>query len=446
MKKTVITTIIVVVLSSAGLVTYLNLSKPKTADELSLAEAKRGNLEIAVYGTGELVAWRSFDVRGPNVVDNFNFRAAPLRITDIVPEGTIVKKGDYIATLDRSGFSNQQKDEQVILNDLLTGYDLKLIDTAVTLSTLRDDIRDQVYAVEEAEIAVQQSFLDPPAVQRQVETEHQRMLRHLDQKRRIYSLQRAQAYSEVSTLRYELERQKRKVNDLEKILAEFTVVAPYDGMVIYKRDRLGNKIRAGSMLYPFNPVVATLPDLSTLVSKTYVSEVEVSRVKKGMPVQVKVEALNGKIFDGYVAEVANIGEQLPNSDSKVFEVLVSFNADDPALKPALTTENKVIIKNYENVLFVPLESLHASADNLTFVYTRNGDKQLVIPGEANDRFVIIEKGLTEGMPVYTTVPMKHEKFRLAGIDNFTDPLFGDLASTGKGGTDYNQVPEGQLQK
>ena len=40
-----------------------------------------------------------------------------LKIQDIVPEGTLVKEGDYIAQLDRSSYSNTLKDELEQIND-----------------------------------------------------------------------------------------------------------------------------------------------------------------------------------------------------------------------------------------------------------------------------------------------------------------------------------------
>jgi multidrug efflux pump subunit AcrA (membrane-fusion protein) len=410
MKRTIITTIIVVVLASGGLMAFVNLTSVNTGQTLNFTEARRGMFEISVSGSGELIAEKYVDVRGPNIVDNFNFRAAALKITDLVPEGTIVKKGGYIATLDRSAFINTLRDEQSNLRNMLAEYDLKLLDTAVVLSTLRDDIKSQAYAVEEAAITVVQSQYDPPAQQRHSGMEYDKAKRHLEQKQRIYYLRRAQSSSDVKNLRNSLERQKQKVSDLDAVLAGFTITAPADGMVMYKRDRLGNKIKTGSVLHPFDPVVATLPDMSSLVSRTYVSEIDINKIKPGLTVQLSVDALQDKLFSGYVAGIANIGEQLSNSDSRVFEVLVRISAPDAQFRPTMSTSNKIIIMTYDDVVYIPLETLHTGADNVPFVYTRNGFIQAVVPGESNDRHIIIEKGLDEGISLFMTTPVNQEKF------------------------------------
>ncbi|MFZ0281950.1 MAG: efflux RND transporter periplasmic adaptor subunit, partial [Bacteroidales bacterium] len=145
------------------------------------------------------------------------------------------------------------------------------------------------------------------------------------------------------------------VADLQSFLSKFTITAPADGMVTYKKDRLGIKRKTGSSINPFDRAIATLPDLSSMLSKTYVSEIEVNKVKPGLKVNVGIDALPDKAFTGSVISVANIGEQLPNSDAKLFEVLIRIDGSDPALRPSMTTGNKIMIQSFENVVSIPTE-------------------------------------------------------------------------------------------
>ncbi len=187
-------------------------------------------------------------------------------------------------------------------------------------------------------------------------------------------------------------------------------------MVTYKKDRTGVKIKTGSMLNPFDPVLATLPDLSTLNSKTYVSEIDINKIKPGQAAEISIDAFKGKSFTGKIFSIANIGETLSNSDSKVFEVQIRMDGTDPSLKPSMTTGNKIIIDTFDNVVFVPLEAVHAGPDSIPFVYTKKGEKQIVLVGLSNDKNIIIEKGLDPETPVYLTRPEKYEKFSFAGDD------------------------------
>jgi RND family efflux transporter MFP subunit len=416
MKKTVIITALVVVLTSVALIAFVRMTSGKRNQEMYYTEAKKGTFEIAISNTGELIAENSVDIKGPNIVQNRNFRVAPIKISDLVPEGTVVKKGDYIATLDRSNFNNTLKDEMDILKTNQTDLEMKILDTALVMSNLRDEIKNQYFVVEEVSVNLDQSKYEPPAVQRQAALELDKAQRLLVQKTKLYSLRSAQTRTEIKTLRSQVNNQSNKVKDLQAVLEKFTVTAPSDGMVIYKKDRLGNKIKTGSMVNPFDPAVATLPDLSTMLSKIYVSEIDINKVKTGQPVQLTIDAFQGKSYSGKVAVIGNIGEQLANSDSKVFEVLVKIDGSDPMLRPSMTTSNKVITKTFADVVYVPSESVQAGPDSITFVYTRDGTRQVVIPGESNDKNIIIEKGLKPGTSVWLATPKNPDKFMIAGSD------------------------------
>jgi hypothetical protein len=111
--------------------------------------------------------------------------------------------------------------------------------------------------------------------------------------------------------------------------------------------------------------------------------------------------------------VANIGEQLPNTDAKVFEVTVKVNEYDPILRPSMTTSNQILTKTFDDVLFVPLEAIHAE-DSISFVYTSKSRKQVVIIGEQNENYIIVEKGLNESDEVYLSVPENVERYTLSG--------------------------------
>jgi HlyD family secretion protein len=414
MKKTIIITLIVAVLSTSALLIFARLTSNRDNAYTNFAEALKGRFEITISGTGQLEAEVSSDIKGPNIVKYRMFRASPLKITDLIPEGTIVKKGDYVATLDKSTYENLLKDEITQLKVTESDLQMKILDTAVVLTALRDDIRNQKFSVEEAGIGVDQSAFEPPAIQRQAKLNLEKEKRILDWKKRLYLLRYAQCKLDVKNLRYTNRIQMDKVKDLQTVLDEFTIKAPADGMVIYKKDRMGNKIQQGTVLNPFNPVVATLPDLSSLLSKIYISEIDVSMIKKGLPVQVTVDAFKGKTYNGEVSSIANIGEQIFNADTKVFEVMVKLDHYDPSLRPSMTTNNKIIVKTFGNVVYVPLESLHTGIDSIPFVYTKDGTRQVVIPGESNDKNIIIEQGLAEGTTVYLDTPDNFDKFKLTG--------------------------------
>jgi hypothetical protein len=291
---------------------------------------------------------------------------------------------------------------------------MKILDTAVTLSNLRDNIKNLRFSVEEAAIALQQSKFEPPTTIRQAEISLDKANRSLDQAIRGYSLRVEQAKSDMHTNQTNLSEQRTRVGDLQVVLSKFIITAPSSGMIIYKRDRMGSKRKVGSSISPWDNVVATLPDMSSMISKTYVNEIDVSKVKAGQHVEIVVDAFPEKSYTGTVTSVANIGEQLPNADAKVFEVVIEVDGSDPILRPSMTTGNKIITKTISDITFIPLESVQTGVDSIPFVYLKNGTRQVVVLGESNENNVVIEQGLKPGVQVYLNTPEKPENYKLVG--------------------------------
>jgi HlyD family secretion protein len=394
-------------------------SKRRSVNEFT--ETKVGAFEITIPVSGELIAERSLDVKGPEINSGnmgrgggHGMHAIDLKIQDIVAEGTMVNKGDYIAQLDRTSYSNTLKDEIQTLTTARNDLHMKVLDTAVVLTNLRDEIKNQVFVVEEASIVLDQSKFEPPATTRKAEMNLNKERRALDQRKLAYKLHAQETMAEIRSLKLKYDKQSTLVDDLQNFLAEFTITAPAPGMVIYKKEWNGTKRITGSNVNPWDRVVATLPDLSSMLSKTYINEIDISRVKPGDEVTIKVDAFPDKTFTGRVTTVANVGEQLNNSDSKMFEIEIKVNKSDPSLRPSMTTSNKILIKKFNNVVFIPTECVHTGADSIPFVYTKNRTRQIVVLGEANDKNIIVEQGLKPGTLIYLVTPDNAGNFKLNG--------------------------------
>ena len=413
MKKNIIITAVVAV---AVIVALIFVNKAKTKKEISnlFVEAQQGQFDIVVTTTGELQAETSVDIMGPQITLFRGIRFADIEITDMVPEGTEVNTGDYVATLNRTTFENTLKDELEELSTLESSLELKTLDTAVTLSALRDAITTCEVNVEEAEITLQESKYEPPTTIRQAELDLEKSKRSLIQSVKNYQLKVETAKSEIRTSKYNLAEQKQKVSDLQNVLSKFTVMAPSSGMIIYKRLRDGSKRKVGSSMQPWDLVVATLPNMSTMISKTYVNEIDVSKVKVGQYVDIVVDAFPDRKYTGQITSVANIGEQLPNADAKVFEVLIKVDGTDNVLRPSMTTGNKIKTKTIDNVVYIPLECVQAGVDSIPFVYLKNGTKHYVVVGESNETSVVIEQGLEAGTKLYLSTPAEPGKFKIEG--------------------------------
>lgn len=411
MRKKIIIGFSVLVAIILAFTFFGSSDKDKAAPQFT--KVVQGKFEILVNVTGELKAQNSEDITAPTELRGRSFRISEVKIQDLIPEGTVVDSGAYVATLDRSALSNQLKSTEDELEKSQQAYLKVQLDTTLQLRELRNTLINLKFDMEEKKIVLEQSKYEPPATQRQAQINLDKAEREHRQASHNYNLKREQAEASMKEVAINLERQRRERQDMLDVLSKFVIRAPKPGMVIYYREWGGTKRKVGSSVSPWDLTVATLPDLSVMNSKTYVNEIDISKVKKNQSVRISVDAFPEKRFTGEVVEVANIGEQLPNTDAKVFEVVIRVNEYDPILRPSMTTGNQIITNVYDSVMYIPLEALHAD-DSVSYVFTKKGKKQVVVPGDMNENYIIIEKGLNVDDEIYISMPEKPEKFDLVG--------------------------------
>jgi multidrug efflux pump subunit AcrA (membrane-fusion protein) len=277
------------------------LWEPEAENAVELVVSPQtGPFRSTITTTGELQAKNSVRVNGPSRAQQM--RIYEIKILSMVPEGTIVEKGDLVAELDPSELTNRIKDAEADLEVQQSEFTQAQLDTTLELSKARDALVDLQYAMEEAQIKKEQAIYESPSMKRQAQIEYEKAERSYERALVNYDMEVQQAAAKVRATRAELSKTQRQLDDLMSVSAEFTVLAPEKGMVIY-RDSRGRRINDGSTINTWNPVVATLPDLSVMESKTFINEVDIQRVKTGQQVEVGLDAIPDKRLTGTVTQM-----------------------------------------------------------------------------------------------------------------------------------------------
>lgn len=365
------------------------------------ASVVQGKFKVEITTTGELEALRSVQVFGPS--DARRFRIGSFTIDKMVDEGTVVKKGDFIASIDKTELFGRIEDKRLDLEQRKAEFEQIQLDTSLNLRQERDNILNLEYIVQEQDLILEQSQYEPPAIIKQNQYNSEKAKRELEQAIERYRIKTLQERARMIEIGSKLREVQLEVDQMLEVLDKFVVNAPQDGMVIYVTNR-GTKVKDGSQISSWNPVVATLPDLTTMQSITYINEVDIRRVTTGQEVEIGLDAFPDKKFTGKVTKVANVGQQRPNSDAKVFEVIIRVNESDDLLRPSMTTSNAIIADELDDVMYIPLEAINVENDSINYVYLKNGVKQEVLMGLTNANDVVIEKGLNPGDKVYLSTP------------------------------------------
>jgi len=373
------------------------------------APVQQGDFKVSVTTTGELDAKNSVSIKGPS-----GMRAAQIwnvQISRIIPEGTVVKQGDFVAELDKSSLVDKLKTKQNEFTKAESQFTQTKLDTALTLREARDNLINLQFSMAQKKLELEQSAYEPPATIKQAEITLQKAARDYKQATENYGIKVEQAKAKMREATATLQTERNSMDFLNSLIEEFSIKAPENGMVIYSKDWKGIKKKEGSTISAWNPEVATLPDLDIMISKTYVNEVDIRKIQKGQQVEIGLDAFPDKKLTGKVITVANMGEQKPNSDAKVFEVVIFINESDTTLRPSMTTSNVILAEVITDVMSVPLEAIYSQGDSMTYVYLKDGNdliKQEVQVGKANDEAIVIAKGVKKTDIVALSVGEKVE--------------------------------------
>ena len=404
---------IIIGLSAVAIIAiaYWYFSDSQKNTEGLYTTVKRGDFPIPVSSTGELEAKNFVRIKSPSGLRRVGIHS--VKIAELIPEGTKVDSGDFVARLELSTITDKISTALSDLTKVESKFTQSKLDTALDLRQARDNLKDLKFAIEEKRIVVEQSAFEPPATQKQARIELEKAIRNHSQTSANYELKRQQAVAKMREAWESFQQEKRKVDYLDKLRDQFTIKAPEPGMLTYYKGWEGKR-RTGTEFRTWDPTVATLPDLSVMNSRTYINEVDIRKVKKGQGVEIGFDAYPDKKLTGEVSEVAQMSEKKPNSEVKVYEVVIEIHEQDTTLRPGMTTSNMIMTDMVLDVLFVPLEAVQTEGDSLTYVFVKDGlniYRQSVSLGKTNENEVVIKEGLQEGQTVYLTIPENADKIQ-----------------------------------
>lgn len=195
-----------------------------------------------------------------------------------------------------------------------------------------------------------------------------------------------------------------------------TITAPMDGIVMRYQDRSSNNPAEGKISKLGDYVTGlmdsqtptylmTVADLSKLVVKMKISEMDVLKLKEGMPVKVTVDALPGSDYPAKVSLVSPQAEKDQNN-LKNFKVEVLLLKSDPRLKPGMTARVDGLLDARRKVLKVPLSAVFEESGK-EIAYLKADPKPLkkeLKLGLRSEMDAELVDGLKEGDKVLTEKP------------------------------------------
>ena len=381
MKKYVIG--IIIVLAVLGGYLGVNAIFTKSYDIPSVA-VSTGPLNITQQAAGTVDAARAYTISSP--------RIRSLQITWLAPEGSQAKVGDTIIKFDASQQVAELTDHESTLKISQTSLDRAKQEYTLQKKNLELELQ-------KAERVYDEQKHEAPRLAEEARLE-------LDLATLNYQGKLDQLTADVQKAELEVQRARDQVNVARKELEQMTIVAPIPGMVVYLEIWKGNqmsKVQEGDSPWPGQGLV-NLPDLSEMIVKAVVSEVDAARVDSGQQVIVALDASPDKKYNGEVRNKSTLARKKdPGSKINVFDIEIAILDKDDHLKPGMSASCQVIMNQLPDVVKVPLEAVFEK-EGRTVVYLDNKKEVEVKVGRRNDMEIEITEGLKGGEKICLVDP------------------------------------------
>ena len=400
---------------------FFSLRKSEVDYSQITVEVKRGTFNAFVFSSGQLESEKSENIEIPEKLKDRELRIWELTITHMVDEGTQVDSGDYVATLDHTAVEEQIKLAQDEMDKTLSEYEDSKIDSNLNLSNQRDVIVNSRLDLAERKIIMDESVYESPSIQKKASMDLDKAKRKLDQDQQAYILKKKQEENKVDRKYINYRQILERSQGLHELFNQLEIRSPKAGIITYYKYPWGEIVKTGFKVGSYSSIIATIPEMSNLISRTYINKIDISKVKIGQNVKLGIDAFPEKQLTGQVIAVANIGQAMPNSDAKVFEVKIKIFEKDKELKPAMTTSNAIEAGTFTDTLMVATDAVFEN-DSMKFVYLgkENPVKQIVWLGDENENNVLVKKGLKAGDVVWLTEPANSAELKLKGIEIYAE--------------------------
>lgn len=334
-----------------------------------------------------------------------------MKIVDLTQDGKSVKKGDFIVQLDANQVMEGMREVRQSLEKEEADLKNAKIDSAVNLTEKREGIKNALLDLEYNKIDLEQSKYESEAYQRKAQMTYQKAENEIAKKRRDYLLEQNKLKMQVRRSEERVDRSNKHLQKFQQAMQATRIMAPEDGIVIFGKSWEGKKFSKDDNVYTYDfaPAIATLPDMSSVISEIYVKEIDISKIKVGDSVRVTFDALEGTTIMGSIDDIARMGEDHKDFDMKVFKVIIRLNHSDEGLKPAMTSNNDIILEDADNVISVPLNAvINEGGTNYVYLKTHGEiKKQEIQTGIENDESVLVTEGLNEGDLVLLEPPLQN---------------------------------------
>lgn len=270
---------------------------------------------------------------------------------------------------------------------------------------LRLDQQDILTQLQESERNIEASKLKTLRARRDFERQQDLRARNLIAPKDFEDARVTLSLAENDAAIYEA----RSANLRDK-LAKTVIRAPHDGTLLL-RDLTEGQLVTSASSQNGGTLLGEVADLSALMVRTNINEIDVARLKIADSARIRVDSLRSLMLAGEIKRIATIATETPTDRTRVFPVDVVLDEADARLRPGMSATVMFTLAHVEDVPSVPLSAVFSNADSVRYVFLRKGETfevRGIEIGIADNRRVQILSGLNVGDDVAVMRPLEFE--------------------------------------
>jgi len=400
-------------------------------------EAKVAEFRLEIVEPGEVESAENVEIKSKVKSRG----SGGVSILEIIPEGTLVKKGDFLVRLDDAGLQKELLRQRISVHQANANLVKAQADVEAAKLALQEYLsgtfrqneeqlesaefvakenfrRAEEYLaysqklaakgyVSEAQLEADQFAVEKAAKELDLAQTRLEVLRTHTQKAKVNDLNASilttEARLESARNSYELElTQEREIEDQ---IVNCTILSPADGEVTYANENNKGVVIAEGEEVRENQTIIRLPDSSRLLVQAKINESRVEQVKTGMKCRITIDAIRDVELEGSVQSVSDY--PWPAFDRyrahiKEYGTKIIINDAPKGLRTGMTAKVTILSDLIEDALQIPLPA----------VFRKKGQAYCLVAGEEeelelreielgpnNMSHAVVRSGLQEGESV-----------------------------------------------
>ncbi len=363
----------------------------RAADDLPLYVVKKDDFVIKVKAPGTIQAINSHVINSPGKV------WGNIRIIKMVEEGTYVKPGDFLIQFDPTEFQERLREAENNLETAEANYESQLATIEKQRADLASQLEIEKYNLEQMKLQAKNAVYEAENKRKEIEYTLKKAQVSFEQLQDKMESTRAINKAALRQAKLKVEQAELKVEQAKDDLAQLTIRAPAEGLVVY-REIWGpsgrEKVKEGSSPWRNQPLIE-IPDNSQMKAEIQVNEVDISRIAQDQVVNIRLDAIVDTTFQGRITTIANLAHRERETEKKVFRIEAEIKGSDERLKPGMSAQCEIIVERIPDTLFVPIDAV-LEREGQTGVLDKEGRFRSITTGPSNADFIMVSTGLQAG--------------------------------------------------